>query len=39
MCKLADVVTSLWLEIIKLGKQLFYVTPVFLGLLHNINLE
>ena len=27
--KLADVVTSLWLGIIKLDKELFYVTPVF----------
>ena len=37
--KLADVVTSLKLEVIKLEKELFYVTPVFLDLLHNINLE
>ena len=37
--KLADVVTSLWLEIIVLPKELFNVTPVFLDLLHNINLE
>ena len=36
MCKLADIVTSLWLEIIVLEKELFYVTPVFLGLLNNI---
>ena len=39
VCKLADIVTNLWLGIIKLGKELFYVTPVFLDLLYNINLE
>ena len=36
MHKLADIVTSLWLEIIKLDKELFNVMPVFLGLLNNI---
>ena len=36
MCKLTDIVTSLWLGIIKLGKELIYVTPVFLDLLNNI---
>ena len=35
MRKLADIVTSLWLGIIKLGKELIYVTPVFLDLLKN----
>ena len=36
MRKLADIVTSLWLGIIKLDKELFYVTPVFLELSNEI---
>ena len=36
MRKLTDIVTSLWLGIIKLDKELFYVTPVFMDLLNNI---
>ena len=36
MRKLTDIVTSLWLEIIVLPKELFYEIPVFLGLLNNI---
>ena len=34
--KLTDIVTSLWLGIIKLNKELFYVTPVFLELFNKI---
>ena len=36
MRKLTEIVISLWLEIIKLDKELFYVTAVFLDLLNNI---
>ena len=36
VCKLADIVTSLWLGIIKLDKELFYVTPIFLELSNKI---
>ena len=34
--KLTDIVTGLWLGIIKLDKELFYVTPVFLELFNKI---
>ena len=36
MCKLADIVASLWLGIIKLDKELFYVSLVFLELFKKI---
>ena len=36
MRKLADIVKSLWLEIVMLEKELFNVTSVFLELFNNI---